>query len=83
MSTEEIREKLYNYLRIADDRKINAIYTLLEDEITENLEWWQDETFTQELDERYDGYKSGRSKGYTLEEVEASINELKQKRQAK
>ncbi len=83
MSTAEIREKLYNYIRGADDKKIDAIYTLLEDEITENLEWWQDKAFTEELDERYNGYKSGKSKGYTVEEVEASINELRQKRETK
>lgn len=28
-----IRHKLYDYIRIADDKKLNTIYNLLEDEI--------------------------------------------------
>ncbi|MEJ7680594.1 MAG: hypothetical protein WKG06_22620 [Segetibacter sp.] len=83
MSTAEIREKLYNYIRVADDKKINAIYTLLEDEITENFEWWKDKAILQDFDKRYDDYKSSSSKAYSLVEVEASIEELKQRRQAK
>lgn len=35
MSTETIRERLHEYIRYADDKKVNAIYTMVEDEITE------------------------------------------------
>ena len=34
MGTTDIREKLYDYIRIADDKKIKAIYWMLEGEIT-------------------------------------------------
>ncbi len=33
MTTSAIREKLYDYIRVADDKKIKAIYMMLEDEI--------------------------------------------------
>ena len=83
MSIVEIREKLSDYIRIADDKKINAIYTLLEDEITENFKWWKDKAIMEDFDTRYDDYKSDSSKAYSLQEVEASIEELKQRRQVK
>ena len=42
MNTATIRERLYDYIRMADDKKIKAIYTILEDTITEKAEWWED-----------------------------------------
>lgn len=33
METAEIREKLHQYIDLADERKIEAIYIMLEDEI--------------------------------------------------
>lgn len=83
MTTADIREKLYEYIRIADDEKVKAIYTILEDEITEDLEWWKDKGFMHELDQRYNDYKGGKTETYDLAEVEASIQQLKQKRTSK
>jgi hypothetical protein len=76
MTTAAIREKLYEYIRVADDKKLKAIYTILESEIEEETEWWKNEAFVNELDKEYDAWKKGDEKGYTLEEVEASIQEF-------
>jgi hypothetical protein len=35
MTTAAIREKLSTYIQIADDKKLKAVYTLLEDDIQE------------------------------------------------
>ena len=83
MTTAAIREKLYDYIRIAEDDKVKAIYVMLEDTIAEDTEWWKDKTFTNELDERYMNYKNGKEKTYSLAEVDESIEALKQKRKAK
>jgi hypothetical protein len=83
MTTTAIREKLYDYIRIADDKKVKAIYMMLEDEITERVEWWKDKAFTDELDKEFAAFKNGKIKGVSLEEVDASIENLKRKRKAK
>ncbi len=83
MTTAAVREKLYDYIRVADDKKVKAIYMMLEDDITEELEWWKDKIFVKELDNRYKAWTDGKEKGYTQADVEASIEQLKKKRTAK
>lgn len=83
MTTSAIREKLHEYIRVADDKKLIAIYTILENEIEEETEWWKNNSFIDELNKEYEAWKKGDAKGYTLEEIEASIQELKAKRKSK
>lgn len=83
MTIAAVREKLYDYIRVADDKKVKAIYMMLEDEITEEVKWWEDKVFVKELDRRYTAWASGKEKGYTLTEVDASIEQLKKKRTPK
>jgi len=83
MTTAAIREKLHEYIRVADDKKLKAIYTILENEIEEETEWWKNNALINELDKEYEAWRKGDAKGYTLEEVEASIQVLKAKRKHK
>ena len=78
MSTAaSIRQKLHSYLEVADDKKVHAIYNLLENEIEETRKWWKDKQFIKELDSRYQALESGVDKGYTIEQLEASIKKLR------
>jgi len=45
MNTTTIRQKLHKYIEIADDKKIQAIYTMIEDDLTDKVNWWEDEVF--------------------------------------
>lgn len=83
MTTAAIREKLYDFIRIADDEKVKAIYVMLEDTISQDLEWWKDKAIVDELDGRYENYKSGKEKAFSLAEIEDSLEELKQKRKVR
>ncbi|WP_315814204.1 hypothetical protein [Paraflavitalea speifideaquila] len=83
MTTAAIREKLYDYIRVAGDKKLKGIFMMLEDEITEELEWWKDKAFVKELDKRYDAWASGKEKGYSQAEVDATFEQLKKKRASK
>lgn len=83
MKTSSIRDKLYDYIRVADDKKIKAIYMMLENEIEEKIEWWKDKEFIKKLDLEYNEWKAGKAKGYTIEEVNESIEQLRIKRNGK
>jgi hypothetical protein len=83
MTTAAIRNKLYDYIRVADDKKLQSIYNLLENEIEQAYEWWKDKEFVAELDRRDAAIESGEDKGYTLTELNASIEKLRIKRYGK
>lgn len=79
MSVQEIRQKLKVYLDAADDKKLKAIYTMLESDIENAQEWWNNAAFTEELDKRYTAWEKGKEKGYTAAETRAYISNLKKR----
>lgn len=83
MTTTAIRNKLYDYIRNADDKKLHAIYNLLENEIDRVNEWWKDKQIVAELDTRYNALESGEDKGITPDELTASIDKARQKKYGK
>ena len=83
MNASTIRDKLYDYIRVADDKKIKAIYTMLEDDITEEIEWWNNAVFVSALEKEYETWDSSQEKGYSMAEINADIAKRKEKRQDK
>jgi hypothetical protein len=83
MTAAAIREKLYDFIRVADEKKLKGLYMMLEDEITDELEWWKDKAFVKDLDKRYEAWESGKEKGYSQTELDASIEQLKKRRVSK
>ncbi|MBA3675663.1 MAG: hypothetical protein H0W75_12045 [Chitinophagaceae bacterium] len=83
MSSAAIRNKLYDYIRVADDKKLNAIYNLLENEIEQTNEWWKDKKFTKELDSRYQALENGSDKGFTIDQLEKSVPKLRTQKYGK
>jgi len=83
MTVAAIKEKLHDYISEADDDKIKALYTLLEDQMNLSSDWSDDEEFVAELNERYRRWEAGVDRGYTWNEVEASLDELRKNRAAK
>lgn len=83
MSSVAIRNKLYEYIRVADDKKLHAIYNLLENDIEQTAEWWKDKQFIQELDSRSKALDSGTDKGYSIDQLEKSIGKLRKKKYGK
>ncbi|MDR0793192.1 MAG: hypothetical protein LBE82_07770 [Chitinophagaceae bacterium] len=69
MTTIAIRQKLSDYMmNIADDKKIKAIYTMVEDEInTIENDWGED--FSKELERRSKNFAYGTGKSYSWEET--------------
>ena len=66
MTTVAIRKKLVDYMKIADDKKVKAMYSLLEDEIEQGGRI-SIEQYNKEIDEAMEEVKRGEV--YTHEEV--------------
>lgn len=76
MTTVSIRKKLSDYLKVADDKKIKAIYALVEDDIEQpQLEYT--EGLKAELNKRFNTYKKG-GKMISGESVKKQIYKLLQ-----
>ncbi|MGY3215334.1 hypothetical protein [Mucilaginibacter sp. HD30] len=82
MTVAAIKEKLYHYISEADDKKIKALYTLLEEQMNPVTDWSEDVEFVAELDERYRRWEAGIDRGYNLEEVKEYLNQQRKDRQA-
>jgi len=59
MATATFRDRLYDYIRYADDKKVKAIYTMVEHEINQKADPWKDADFINELDQRLAAYEAG------------------------
>lgn len=68
MNTADIRQKLHKYIETAQDKKVKAIFAMVEEEIEENYSHWKDESFVAELNRREKNYLKGETKTYTIEE---------------
>jgi hypothetical protein len=75
-----LRYKLYDYIRVADNKKLQAIYHLLEDEIEQANNWWKDKKFVQELDNRHQALETGADSGFTTSQLIQSIDKLRTKK---
>jgi putative addiction module component (TIGR02574 family) len=75
MTTIAIRKKLMNYMKVADDKKVKAIYALFEDEIEEGEMEYTTE-LKKELDSRFADYKNGKAKMFTATESKKRVRQV-------
>ena len=73
MDTLTIREKLYEYIREADDETVEELYANIKNEVSEPYEWYNDPELVAELERRSADLKSGKDKGFTGEESRQQI----------
>jgi hypothetical protein len=68
MKTAEIRQKLHRYIDTVHEKKLKAIYTMVEEEVATDSHW-NDKAFIAEIDKRIAQLETGKTKGYTWAEV--------------
>lgn len=83
MNSTVIRHKLYDYIRVANDKKLLAIYNLLEDEIVDLNEWWKNKKIVEDFDNRYNSMETGEDKGITIQELNSFIEKSRVKKYGK
>lgn len=69
MTTVAIRQKLYEFIRVADDKKVKAMYTMVAEEATEVTEWWQEQKLIKILDAINAEMKTELDKGVSWQEA--------------
>jgi hypothetical protein len=79
MTALAIRQRLFEYIRFADEKKIKAIYTIFEDEINEKHDIWTNELM-EEMQKRADEIGSGKVKGRSWSEVQKKARSLVNKK---
>jgi len=77
MSSSATREKLYDDIKVADEKKVKAIYNLLQEDIEETTAWWKDAAVVKDFDNRYNNWKAGKEKAYSIKETASYIKQLK------
>ena len=77
MEPANIKQKLHHYIDVADEKKLQAIYTILEDEIEGEYFYTQEEI--KMFYERRQKHLNGESKSYTVAET---LNLVRQNRQS-
>lgn len=73
MDTATIRQKLYDYIRLADEKKVKAIYTIIESDIDQVNEWWKDDKLLAEIEQRSEDLKSGKDKGISWADLKNGL----------
>ena len=68
MKPLELKEKLHHFIEIAQEKKLKAIYSLVEDEIKSNYDNWDDAVFIAEISKREQAYLNNASKTFTVEQ---------------
>jgi hypothetical protein len=81
MTTAAIRKKLISYLEGADEKKVKAIYALVENDIEqgENNSYILTDEQMRVVEERRANYLSGKSKGKSWEEVKNQLRRTRKK----
>jgi hypothetical protein len=81
MKATIIRQRLHHFIETAEEKKVKAIYTLFEDEITRD-EWEYTDKFKADLDRRYDYYKNGGkmiSSAQADKEIKSLVSKVRKK----
>ena len=75
MEAIQIREKLHEYIDTADEKKLEAIYTILQDSISVEFKYNEDELA--DIYARRDSYKSGNEETMVAEDFVAYVRKNK------
>ena len=77
MTSAAIRQQLHQYIDVTDDKKIEALYTLLQNDMEQKYECTPDELNM--LHERAEKYLKGETETYTVEESHTMIRQQRKK----
>ena len=66
MNTTNIRQKLHHYIETAEEKKLKAIFTMVENEIEEPYDLWNNPCFITEIEKRKKEMEDGTAKNVLI-----------------
>ncbi len=79
MTILRIRKSLQEYIRFADEKKVKALFTMVEDDIKQKQELWANDEFVGEMTKRSLDMEINNVKGISLEEVQKKAKSILKK----
>ena len=73
MDTLTKRQKLHDHINVADDEKVEEIYTAYLGDENKPYEWWNDKEMVADLEQISADMKSGKDKGIPWEELREQL----------
>ncbi len=80
-ATEILRAEVKKYIDLADENSLRRVQAILE--IDQSKNWWDDVSFVNEMEARYEAVENGSDKGVTLEELNAAFDSERKRRYGK
>lgn len=76
MTTTTLKKKIHKYIDSTDERILHVVYTILEEHIKlkQEEEHRLSDSDIKEFDRRWESYKKGSSKTFSLEEAKKEIS---------
>ncbi len=76
MTTTTLKKKIHKYIDSTDERILHVVYTILEEHIKlkEEEDHQLSDSDIKEFDRRWENYKKGSSKTFSLEEAKKEIS---------
>ena len=75
MTTAAIRQKLYEYIRFSDDKKVKAIYSVVSGETNETIEWWHDKKLLEKVKQADADMDSGKDEGIEWSKLKKELSQ--------
>lgn len=85
MTVEAIRQQLHQFIEVASNKDIEAVYQYIEasemgiplsDSMNSKNDHWEDPAFITEMERRATAFERGNEAGYTWEEVKTRARKL-------
>ena len=78
MTSSQLRKKLHQFIDVAEEKKLNAIYVMVEEEMEAHS--MLNNKQKAELDQRLDEYMQGKGEEYTWKDASARIRKRKERK---
>ncbi len=73
MTAAAIRQKMYEYIRFANEKKVKAMYTIVAEEANEISDWWEDQKLLDKIVKADADMESGKDKGKSWQDAKREL----------